>query len=180
MIIILTNLVQSLFSGFQITVIVLFFLKLLFRKHDLLWRNLFMLSNCILLFASLICGLNYFIELFSAWYSQVVYEQQMFKSRVMGPYWYWIMSLLPFIVPQIFWLKKARRSYLTSLIVALFLSPGYFIEITTILFSNYGDYLPSSRTYYAPAFLEIAIPFLIFSIVLLAVYFVRRNRKYAT
>jgi hypothetical protein len=176
---IVRNLVQCLFSGFQITVVVLFIMKLIFKKYDLFWQNLFLLSNCILLVTSLIYGVVYLTELYRASYSQVIYEQQAFKWRVIGPYWwsYWTMILVPFVFPQILWFKKFRRNYRTSLILVLLLFGFIFEQFVIIVTKHYRDYLPSSWTYYAPRPLEVIVTFLVFTFVLMLLYFVCRKKR---
>jgi molybdopterin-containing oxidoreductase family membrane subunit len=176
---IVMNLVQCLFSGFQITVIVLFIMKMILKKHDSLWRNLFLMSNCILLVTSLVYGVVYLIELYSVWYSQVGYEQQSLKWRVLGPYWwsYWAMILVPFVLPQILWFKKFRRSYRTSLLLVPFLSFGSILErLIIIITTYYRDYLPLSWAYYAPHPSEMFVTFFIFTVVLMLLYFACRKK----
>lgn len=168
-----------LLSGFQITVILLFLLKRIFKKHDLLWKDLFLLSNCILLVTSIVYGITSFMEVFKAWYSQVTYEQQAFKWRATGGYWwsYWIMAYIPFLLPQVLWFKRLRSNYKTSMILMLLLTIGPLFErFVIILTSRYRDYLPSSWTYYAPDPFEYLVALLIFCAFLTMAYFLFRKR----
>lgn len=176
---VIDNLISCLFSGFQITVVVLFILKLSFKKHELFWKDLFLLSNCILLVTSLVYGISYGIWLFEAWYSQVTYVQIAFKSRVIGPYcWsYWSTVLIPFVCPQVLWIKKFRRSFRIALLLIPFLSLGIIYErILIIVTGYYRDYLPSSWTYYAPNLFEFLITCSVFSFLLMLIYFIFRKR----
>jgi hypothetical protein len=115
-----------------------------------------------------------------AWYSQVVYEQQAFKWRVLGPYWwsYWILFFITFLMPQILWIRKFRKSYRVSFLLAALLSVEFIYErvIIVILTSYYRDYLPSSWSYYTPGIFEMILPFFVFVFVLTSLYLIFRKK----
>jgi molybdopterin-containing oxidoreductase family membrane subunit len=93
-----------------------------------------------------------------AWYSQVVYEQQAFKWRVLGPYWwsYWAMMTCNVISPQFFWFKKLRRNIVFTFLLSIVVNIGMWFErFVIIVTSLYRDYLPSSWTYYSPTWTEM-------------------------
>lgn len=171
------NVIQLLYTGFVETVVVLFILKAILRKHRILWNDLFYLSNCILLWTSIVFGVTYLWELFMAWYAQVPGEQVAFIWRIKGPYWYsyWIMILAPICIPQLFWIRKFRKSAIASLIVIPFLFIGLVME-QIIRFISYRDFRPAAWTYYPPTVSEYLIPFLTFSAILVAIYFISKNR----
>jgi len=171
---------QCLFGGFQITVLFLFILKLIFKHKAALWSDLFLHSNCILLFTALLYGTIFLVDLYRSRYSQVTFQQEAFKWRVLGPYWYsyWIMVLIPLFVPHIFWFKKFRKSYKASLVIASILTTGnLFNRLLIILTSLYRDYLPSSWTYYGPDPVEIIFAGSLFTFILMLVYFVSKKRS---
>lgn len=128
-----SNIVQLIYSGFSVTVILLFLLKLLVRKQGSLWNELFLLSNCILLGTSICYGLVLAIEFGTAWYSQVASEQVAFQGRVTGPYWYtyWTMIGAALLLPQLFWIRRIGRSAIASIVLVPFLNIGYpqFFEV---------------------------------------------------
>src|SRR6185295_8728747 len=58
------------------------------------------------------------------------YEFHAFTNRFAGPYWfaYWSFYFCSTIVPQIFWWKKFRRSFMWSLIVLVLINAGEAFE----------------------------------------------------
>jgi len=168
------------FAGYQIVVIILLLCKWLLKRQAVLWRALLYTSNVILLFTAFIYGLAYGSELFMACYSQVTYEQQAFKWRVTGFYWYtyWILIILPFLAPQLFWFRRLRNSFKISFLMLPLLSFGFLFErLVIILTSGYQDYLPSGWKYYGPHPLELLFSFSLFCLVLCPVYFLLVRKK---
>src|SRR5690606_40272348 len=66
--------------------------------------------NKVIVLTGSIVGVAYLTELFIAWYSQVIYEQDAFNWRIVGPYWwsYWAMMTCNVVSPQLFWFKKLQ------------------------------------------------------------------------
>jgi molybdopterin-containing oxidoreductase family membrane subunit len=56
------------------------------------------------------------------WYSHSIYEKDTTWQRMFGPYgWsYWCLIFCNFVVPQLLWSKKVRRSGLWLMIVSIF------------------------------------------------------------
>ena len=62
------------------------------------------------------------------------------------------------ISPQIFWVKKFRRSVLVTFIMSIFVNIGMWFERFVIIATTLArDYLPSSWSYYYPTWVEIGI-----------------------
>ena len=116
--------------------------------------------NKVILVTGTIVGVAYLTELFIAWYSGYVYEQFAFFNRAMGVYWwsYFGMMACNVISPQIFWVKKFRRSVLVTFIMSIFVNIGMWFERFVIIATTLArDYLPSSWSYYYPTWVEIGI-----------------------
>ncbi|MGB1217665.1 MAG: hydrogenase, partial [Saprospiraceae bacterium] len=78
----------------------------------------------------------------------------------MGIYWWSYVGMMSCNVlsPQIFWLKKARRSVLVTFFMSIFVNVGMWFERFVIIATTLArDYLPSSWSYYTPTWVEIGI-----------------------
>ena len=66
----------------------------------------------VMLATGLIVAYGYAVEAFIAWYSGSPYEAYMITNRLHGPYWrvYWSLLLCNILIPQVLWMKAARRS----------------------------------------------------------------------
>ena len=103
-------------------------------------------------------GVAYLTELFIAYYSGVIWEQEAFRLRVLGPYWwaYWGMMLCNVVSPQLFWFKKLRRNVWFTFFMSIIVNIGMWFERFVIIMSLHRDYLPSSWSYYTPSWTEVA------------------------
>jgi len=108
---------------------------------------------------SLMVGLAYLTEFFTAFYSGNEYEQFAFNNRMFGPMaWaYWIMAGCNVGVSQVLWFGRVRRSIAAVLAVSILANVGMWFErFVIIVTSLQRDYLPSSWADYAPTSIEIA------------------------
>lgn len=105
-------------------------------------------------------SLAYLTEAFMSFYSQNPYERFAYMNRLTGPYafGFFIMILCNVIIPQLFWIKKLRRSIPAIFIMSIFINIGMWFErFIIIVTSLHRDFLPSSWAMYAPTITEIAI-----------------------
>ena len=105
-------------------------------------------------------GVAYLTELFMAWYSGVEFEQYAFLNRATGPYWWAYASMMScnVIIPQLYWIKKIRTSFIATFILSIFVNIGMWFErFVIIVTSLHRDYLPSSWTMFSPTFIDIGI-----------------------
>ena len=73
--------------------------------------------------------------------------------RAFGPYaWaYWIMVSCNVIFPQLFWIKKIRRSIPIMMVIVILVNVGMWFERFVIIVTSLSrDFLPSSWAYYTP------------------------------
>ena len=102
-------------------------------------------------------GYAYAMEFFIAWYSGNPIETFTFINRAFGDYaWaYWIMVSCNVIFPQLFWIKKLRRSLVFMFIIGVLVNVGMWFERFVIIVSSLSrDYLPSSWAYYKPTLVD--------------------------
>jgi molybdopterin-containing oxidoreductase family membrane subunit len=116
--------------------------------------------NKIIILTGSIVGVAYLTELFMSWYSGVEYEQYAFINRATGPYWwaYFSMMTCNVVTPQLFWIKKLRRSLVATFIISIFVNIGMWFErFVIIVTSLHRDFIPSSWVMYTPTITEFSI-----------------------
>lgn len=139
--------------------------------------------NTLLLIIDCLFIVQYFLELFWAWYGQNPWEWYVFKGSG-GPYgWsFWVLLFLNYFVVQLFWFKRLKKSIGFSLIVVAILSASSWIERLTILITSmYQDYLPSAwSTSYAFSgqdMLQYISKIIFFTTITFATYWIIHKRK---
>jgi molybdopterin-containing oxidoreductase family membrane subunit len=118
------------------------------------------LMNKVIIATSMMVGYAYFIELFIAWYSGVAYERFVFLNRAIGPYaaGYWTMVICNVLVPQLFWVKKIRRTPMLMFPVVILVNVGMWFErFVIVVTSLHRDYLPSSWGMYRPTLVDVGL-----------------------
>jgi molybdopterin-containing oxidoreductase family membrane subunit len=81
-----------------------------------------------------------------------------FINRATGPYaWaYWIMISCNVLVPQLFWVKKLRRSIPVMFVATILINVGMWFERFVIVVTSLAqDFLPANWDYYTPSFWDI-------------------------
>jgi Ni/Fe-hydrogenase subunit HybB-like protein len=103
------------------------------------------------------------MEHFVAWYSGNIYEQHIFfVTRPRGPYaWaYFLQMFCNVVVPQIFWLKSARRNIWTLWVGAVLVNVGMWFErFNIIVTSLHQDFIPSNWAMYYPTWVDLSLLF---------------------
>jgi Ni/Fe-hydrogenase subunit HybB-like protein len=150
----------AIFSGFAMVLTLMIITRKALRLESYITQAHVESMNKIIILTGSIVGIAYLTELFVAWYSGVEYEQYAFLNRATGPYWwaYAIMMTCNVVSPQLFWIKKFRRSFTVTFIISIFINIGMWFErFVIIVTSLHRDYLPSSWTMYKPTWVEVAI-----------------------
>ncbi len=150
----------AIFSGFAMVLTLMLVVRKVFNLEEYITLHHIESMNKIIILTGSIVGVAYITELFTAWYSQNQYEQYAFLNRSTGPYWwsYWGMMTCNVISPQLFWVKKLRRSVVFTFFMSIFINVGMWFErFVIIVTSTHRDYIPSSWTMYYPTYVEIFI-----------------------
>nr|WP_319400303.1 NrfD/PsrC family molybdoenzyme membrane anchor subunit [uncultured Carboxylicivirga sp.] len=150
----------AVFSGFAMVLTLMIITRKAIHLEDYITKSHLESMNKIIIATGSIVGIAYITELFIAWYSGVIYEQYAFINRAFGPYWwaYWIMMTCNVITPQLFWIKKIRRSFVATFIISIFVNIGMWFErFVIIVTSLHRDFLPSSWSMYSPTWVEVGI-----------------------
>lgn len=150
----------AIFSGFAMVVTVLIFVRKAFHLEHIITMTTLDHMNKIILATSLMVGYAYAMEFFIAWYSGVQVEQFLFINRAIGPYaWaYWIMVSCNVLFPQLFWIRRIRRSIPLMFVIVILVNVGMWFERFVITVTSlHRDFLPSSWGYYSPTLIDIGI-----------------------
>jgi Ni/Fe-hydrogenase subunit HybB-like protein len=150
----------AIFSGFAMVVTVLIFVRKVFDLEQIITLDHLEKMNKVILATGMMVGYGYAMEFFIAWYSANPFEQFVFINRALGPYaWaYWIMISCNVLVPQLFWVKKIRRSIPVMLVIVILVNVGMWFErFVIVVTSLHRDFLPSSWAYYVPTLVDIGI-----------------------
>jgi len=108
---------------------------------------------------SLLVGLAYLTEIFTALYSENFYEHFALVNRLGGnlAWGYWIMVACNVLIPQLFWFKSVRRQFFLVFIISILVNLGMWFERFIIIVTSLErDFLPTSWTDYAPTSIELA------------------------
>lgn len=151
----------AVFSGFAMVLTLLIVAREVLPQLKHYIRMVHLENMCkIILVTSMMVGYAYSAEFFVAWYSGSDWERFHFWNRMFGPMW-WAAAFMygcNVLVPQLFWLKRVRRSLPIMFVMSLFVNVGMWFERYTIIVSGlYRDFLPSSWTTYTPTWVEIGI-----------------------
>ena len=153
--------VGAIFSGFAMVLTLMVIVRKIYKLTDYVTDNHMDAIARILVFVSLIMGTAYATEVFIAWYSGNEYEMfTFFKNRITGQYTvqFWGMIICNAFIPQLFWIRKVRRSWVGLLVVSLFINLGMWFERFNIVITSLSnDYLPSNWVSYSPTHIEIGI-----------------------
>ncbi len=148
----------AIFSGFAMVVTLMTLVRIGFPQFkDYITIDHMEVMNKIIMSTGLMVGYAYATEFFIAWYSGNPYERYVFMNRAglpgtSGDYaWsYWIMVCCNVVIPQIFWMKWARRSIPVMFVISIFVNIGMWFERFVITITSlHNDYLPSNWGNYA-------------------------------
>ena len=150
----------ALFSGFAMVETLLIIVRKVVKMEAYITIKHIEYMNIIILFTGSMVGIAYLTELFMAWYSGVEFEQYAFLNRATGPYWWAYASMMScnVIIPQLYWIKKIRTSFIATFILSIFVNIGMWFErFVIIVTSLHRDFLPSAWTMFSPSFVDIGI-----------------------
>jgi molybdopterin-containing oxidoreductase family membrane subunit len=153
--------VGAIFSGFAMVMTLMVIVRKIYKLTDYVTDNHMDAIARILVFISLIMGTAYSTEVFIAWYSGNEYEMfTFFRNRITGDYTiqFWGMIVCNALIPQLFWFRKVRRSWVGLLVVSLFINLGMWFERFNIVVTSLSkDFLPSNWVSYNPTYIEIGV-----------------------
>ncbi len=150
----------AIFSGFAMVLTLMIIVRKILNLEEYITIAHIESMNKVIILTGSIVGVAYITELFVAWYSGVFYEQYAFENRIFGDYWWAYASMMTcnVISPQVFWIKKLRRSVAFTFFMSIVINIGMWFErFVIIVTSLHHDYIPSSWLYYSPTWVEVSI-----------------------
>ena len=147
----------AIFSGFAMVVTLLVLMREAFNLKHYITMDHLEKMNKVIMATGMIVGYAYACEFFIAWYSGSPFEQFTFINRAFGPYWwaYWIMVSCNVLIPQLFWVRKFRRSIPIMFVLSLYVNIGMWFERYVIIVTSlHRDFLPSSWGMYQPTWVD--------------------------
>jgi len=150
----------AVFSGFAMVQTLLLIMRKTMNLESYITVKHVEYMNIVIIVTGSIVGVAYITELFISWYSGVEYESYAFLNRATGKYWwsYMIMMTANVVTPQLFWIKKLRRSFIGTFILAIIVNIGMWFErFVIIVTSVHRDYLPSSWSMFYPTWVDLGV-----------------------
>ena len=147
----------AVFSGFAMVQNALIFIRKVFNMEHLITIDTLEKMNKIMLLTGSMVGYAYAMEYFISWYSGSPIETFTFVNRAFGDYaWaYWIMVSCNVIFPQLFWIRKIRRTIPLMFTIGVLVNVGMWFERFVIIVTSLSrDFLPSSWAYYKPTLID--------------------------
>ncbi|MCG3151356.1 MAG: hypothetical protein GEEBNDBF_00627 [bacterium] len=149
----------AILSGMAMVLLLMIVLRSVLNLRDYLTLRHFEPMTKVILAVSLMVGLAYGTEFFTALYSPSQYEQFIFMDRATGSlaWGYWIMVVCNVLVPQLFWFPAVRKNLGMIFAICVLINVGMWFERFVIIVSSLQhDFLPSSWSSYAPTLVEWA------------------------
>ncbi len=150
----------AVFSGFAMVQTLMLIMRKAYKLEAYIHVKHVEYMNIVIIVTGSIVGVAYLTELFISWYSGVEYESYAFINRFSGPYSlaYWTMMTCNVISPQLFWIKKIRRSLIATFVLSIVVNIGMWFERYVIIVTSlHRDYLPSSWGEFYPTAIDIGI-----------------------
>jgi Ni/Fe-hydrogenase subunit HybB-like protein len=149
----------AVFSGFAMVVTLLLPASRLLGLQHVITPRHFDNMNKVILVTGAMVTYGYAMEMFMAWYGGSEYETTLaFATRMLGPYapFYWVMLFCNCVVPNVYWIPKARVSPVLMFVVAILVNIGMWLErFCIIVISLHRDFLPSSWAMYYATWVDV-------------------------
>jgi molybdopterin-containing oxidoreductase family membrane subunit len=146
--------VGAMYSGFAMVVLLTALMRWGFRLQPLITIEHFDVMAKVMLAASIIMGLSYATEWFSAWYHGDRAERDLVIFEFTGPYapMYWGLLLCNVAIPQAFWMQRVRRSVITVVVISILINIGMWLERIEIVWNTLSHgYTPSMWRIFIPS-----------------------------
>lgn len=148
----------AIFSGFAMVLVLAIPLRALYGLGHVITDRI--LDNCakLLLATGWIVTYGYLVEHFGAYYSGEAAERSLMFGHHPGSVAFWTMIGCNAIVPQVFWLRRARRSPIVLFAGSLLVLLGMWLERYVIIVQGLlRDQLPAAWGSYTPTLVDLGI-----------------------
>jgi molybdopterin-containing oxidoreductase family membrane subunit len=148
----------AIFSGFAMVIVLAIPVRFFYRLEHVITDRV--LDNCakLMLITGGIVAYGYMIEHFGAYYTHEAADRSlMFGFHPRSPL-FWTMLLCNVVAPQVFWLRRARRSKAVLLAVSIAVLIGMWLERFVIIVEGLlRDQLSSAWGHYTPSIVDLGI-----------------------
>ncbi|MCA6124427.1 polysulfide reductase NrfD [Bradyrhizobium sp. WSM 1704] len=169
--------VGAMYSGFAMVVCLAALVRWGFRLEGLITIAHFNVMAKVMLMASIVMGLSYATEWFTAWYGGERADRGLLAFEFTGTYapMFCTLLLCNVVIPQAFWFSPIRRSIATVFAIAVLINIGMWLERILIVWNTLShDYTPSMWRQFLPTVWDWLTTFGSFAFfVLLYLVFVR-------
>ena len=148
----------AIFSGFAMVIVLAIPVRFFYRLEHVITDRV--LDNCakLTLITGCIVSYGYMMEHFGAYYTGDADERSLMFGFHPTSLAFWMMICCNVLAPQVFWLRRARRSKVALLIVSLLVLLGMWLERYVIVVQGLlRDQLPSAWGHYMPTIVDLGI-----------------------
>ena len=148
----------AIFSGFAMVLTLVIPIRSVFKLHDTITTR--HLENCakLTMVTGWIVAYGYMVELFLGWYTLDPADKFMMLSARPDIVIFWVMVTCNVVVPQLFWVRRIRRSAKWLFGASLLINVGMWSERFVIIVRGLErDQLPSAWGNYWPTWVDIGI-----------------------
>lgn len=150
----------AIHSGLAMVLTLLIPLRRLLHFENLIQPRHFEDVAVLMIVTTLIIGYSYVVELFMAWYSGDIFEQQFAWWRLTGSWWlfYPLIVICNVLLPLLFVFKRVRTNLMLLFVISLFVNIGMWSERLWIVTTSMArDFLPHNWGSYFPTWVELTI-----------------------
>ncbi len=150
----------AIFAGFAMVVMAMVVVRETMNLKNIITVYHLDVMNKIILTCSCLMAYSYMMEGWTAWYSMNSYVHHTFWEYIAGAYGWagWLTIACNTVIPQLFWVRRFRRSYPVMLLVAAAVTVGMWFERFVIIVSSlHQDFMPSAWHIYRPTLVDLGI-----------------------
>ena len=149
----------AVYGGFAMVITLAIPARAFFGLKALITRRHMDNMAKIMLATGLTITYAYFVEFFTAWYSQGPNEIFALVNRAIGPYaWaFWVMITCNVFVPQLLWFRRVRQHMGLLWVIAIGINVGMWFERFVIILSLARDYMPSAWGSFTPTWVDLGM-----------------------
>lgn len=148
----------AIYSGFAMVIMLLIPIRKLYKLEDVITEAHLEASAKLMLATGWIVLYAYALDPFIAWWSGEPTELYLQTfARPLGPFavLYWTQIFCNCVVPQVYWIKRARRSHVVLFIGSALILFGMWLERFVLIYTSLArDWLPSSWHDFTPTWVD--------------------------
>lgn len=150
----------AIFSGFAMVLVLAIAVRFMYGLDHVITDRI--LENCakLVLATGWIVAYGYLVEHFGAYYTGEPAERSLMFGHHPGSLAFWTMLACNVAIPQVLWLRRARRNKLVLVGVSVAVLLGMWLERYVIIVQGLiRDQLPSTWGSYMPTIVDLGILF---------------------